>query len=336
MNTQILFKSRPSGEPHEQNFRIVHHGIPTPSHGEVVRRTIYLSLDPYVRGRMSTASSYVEPMEFGQVVVGGTVSEVIDSQNPDFREGDIVLGADGWQTYGVSDGSDLRKIDPSSGPISWALGLLGMPGLTAYVAVDEIAQAKEGETIVVTSAAGAVGSVAVQIAKIRGCRVVGFAGTDAKCSWVQKELGANDCINYKTAALGSALAAATPDGIDADIENVGGAVFEGILQRINRGARIALVGLIAHYNDRKPQPGPSLRRILSQRATIRGMIVSDHYDRFPEFLRDMRKWIEEGKMKAREHVVEGLENAPGAFLGLFHGENFGKLLVKVSDDPTQR
>jgi NADPH-dependent curcumin reductase len=236
-----------------------------------------------------------------------------------------VLAYDGWQTHAVSDGKGLRKLDPAQAPPSYALGVLGMPGLTAYVGLFDIGRPKEGETVVVSAAAGAVGSIAGQIAKLEGCRVTGLAGSDEKCEYVTRELGFDECINYKTADLGSAL----PDGIDVYFDNVGGAILDAVLRKLNVFARIPLVGLISQYNDAKPQPGPNLGPILTTRSTMRGMIVTDHYDRTPDFFRDMSAWVREGKVKYREDVVEGFENVPGAFLGLFKGENLGKRIVKA-------
>ena len=325
MNRQVLLKSRPEGEPVEGNFELVETPIPEPGEGEVLRRTLWLSVDPYMRARMSTAKSYAAPAEVGKPMVGGTVSEVVASHNPKYNAGDIVLGFDGWQTHAVSDGKGLRKLDPSQAPPSYALGVLGMPGLTAYVAMLDIGQPKEGETVVVSAAAGAVGSIAGQIAKIKGCRVIGTAGSDEKCDYVTRELGFDACINYKTADLKTAL----PEGIDVYFDNVGGATLEAVLRKLNVHARIPLVGMISQYNDAKPAPGPNLGAFLTYRAKLQGMIVTDHVDRMPDFLRDMSQWVREGRVRYREDVVEGLENAPRAFLGLFKGENLGKRIIKI-------
>lgn len=329
-NTQVLFKSRPEGAPTVDNFEIVQRPLPPLGDGEVLRRTLWLSVDPYMRGRMSTAKSYAEPAQLGEPMVGQTVSEVLASNNPRFAPGDFVLGFDGWQSHASGEAKGLRKIDPSHGPLSWWLGVLGMVGLTSYVALLDIGEPKEGETVVVSGAAGAVGSIAGQIAKIKGCRVVGTAGSDEKCDFVTKELGFDACINYKTADLREALKATCPDGIDVYFDNVAGAVLEAVLKRINLNARIALVGLISTYNDAKPQPGPNLTPLLVKRAKIQGMLVFDHTHRTPDFLRDMSQWLREGKIKVREDVVEGLENAPKAFVGLFAGENIGKRVVKIA------
>ena len=334
MNRQILLKSRPVGEPKESDFALVETPIPEPEEGEVLNRTIYLSLDPYMRGRMSDRASYAAPVELGSVMVGGGVSQVMQSNHPQFSAGDFVLSYDGWQVYGVSKGETLRKLDPKQAPISYALGITGMPGMTAYFALLDVGQPQSGETVVISAASGAVGSVAGQIAKIKGCRVVGVAGSDAKCDYVVKELGFDECINRNTQDLSSALKAACPDGIDVYFDNTAGAILEAVLQQINLGARIPLVGLISQYNAENPPPGPNLMPLLVKRALIKGFLVSDYQQRQAEFLNDVVQWLQAGKLKYKEDVVEDLENAPRAFIGLLQGKNFGKLIVKVSDDPT--
>jgi NADPH-dependent curcumin reductase len=326
-NTQILFKSRPEGMPTESNFEIVKSSMPK---GDVVRQTLYLSVDPYMRGRMSDQKSYAEGAKLGQTMVGQTIARVIESKNERFKPGDVVLTYDGWQEYAASEGKELRKVDASIVPASWYLGVLGMPGLTAYVALLDIGKPKAGETVVVSSAAGAVGSIAGQIAKIKGCRAVGVAGSDAKVRYVVDELGFDACINYRTEDLKDAMKRTCPNGIDVYFDNVGGAVLEAALKRMNVHGRIPLVGLISQYNDKKFQPGPNLQSVLTNRVLMQGMIVLDHTARMPDFLRDTAQWIREGKMKYREDVVRGLENAPRAFIGLFSGENFGKRVVEVS------
>ena len=336
LNTQVLFRSRPEGLPSEDNFEIVKNAMPETGEGQVLRRTIYLSVDPYMRGRMSTARSYAEGAKLGEPMVGSTISEVIESKNPRYRAGDFVLGFDGWQEYAASDGKGLRKLDPADAPISYAVGVLGMPGLTSYVGLLDIGKPKEGETVVVSAAAGAVGSIAGQIAKIKGCRVVGTAGSDEKCKYVVNELGFDACINYKTEDLKEALKAACPNGIDIYFDNVGGAVLDAVLKRINVHARIPLIGLISQYNDPKPMPGPNLGSVLANRALIQGMIIFDHVDRMPDFLRDMAPWLREGKIRYREDIIQGLENTPRAFIGLLQGENIGKRVVQVSADPTRK
>ena len=333
MNRQILLKSRPVGEPKESDFALVETPIPEPGEGEVLNRTVYLSLDPYMRGRMSDRASYAAPVELGSVMVGGGVSQVMQSNHPQFSAGDFVLGYDGWQAYGVSKGETLRKLDPKQAPIFYALGITGMPGMTAYFALLDVGQPQSGETVVISAASGAVGSVAGQIAKIKGCRVVGVAGSDAKCDYVVKELGFDDCINRNTQDLSSALKAACPDGIDVYFDNTAGAILEAVLQQLNLGARIPLVGLISQYNAENPPPGPNLMPLLVKRALIKGFLVSDYQQRQAEFLNDVVQWLQAGKLKYKEDVVEGLENAPRAFIGLLQGKNFGKLIVKVSEDP---
>jgi NADPH-dependent curcumin reductase CurA len=335
MNRQIVLVNRPKGEPQESNFTLVETPIPEPGPGQFLGRTIYLSLDPYMRGRMSAAASYAQPAEVGQVMVGGTVSQVVRSQHPGFGEGDIVLGYSGWQEYAVSDGRGGHKIDPSQGPISYFLGVLGMPGLTAYAALLDIGRPKAGETVVASAAAGAVGSVAGQIAKIQGCRAVGIAGSDAKCAHVVNVFGFDACINRRTEDLHAALARTCPSGIDIYYDNVAGPVLEAVLRHLNVGARIPLVGLIAQYNATTLPPGPNLLPLLIKRALIQGFLVIDHEHRREAFLRDVSGWLKDGRLKYKEDVVQGLENAPRAFLGLFRGENFGKLLVQVSPDPTK-
>ena len=331
-NTQILFARRPEGMPAEDNFEVVTTPLREPGDGEVLRRTIYLSVDPYMRGRMSTQKSYVEGATLGETMVGQTVSQVIASNNPRFKAGDFVLTNDGWQAYGLSDGKGLRKIDPAAAPVSWSLGVLGMIGLTAYVGLLDIGKPKEGETVVVSAAAGAVGSLAGQIAKIKGCRAVGIAGSDEKCAYVVNDLGFDACINYKTQDLNAALKEACPNGVDVYFDNVAGAILEAVLKRINIHARIPLIGLISQYNADKPASGPNLGPFLVKRALLQGMIVFDHTDRLPDFLRDMGQWLREGKIRYREDVVQGLENAPRAFIGLFKGENIGKRIVQVSHE----
>ena len=335
MNQQIRLKSRPSGEPTAANFEIADGPVPQVKDGEVLRRTIYLSLDPYMRGRMSDAASYAAPVAIGDVMGGHTVSEVIESRTPAFTPGEFVTGYDGWQTYGVSAGKDLRKLDPKAVSISTAIGVLGMPGMTAFVGLMDIGQPKPGETVVVSAASGAVGAVVGQLATIKGCRAVGIAGSPDKCKYVVEELGFDACINYKTDDLVPALKAACPDGVDIYFENVGGAVFAAILRVINKGARIPLCGIISEYNATGNPAGPNLRPLLVQRAMIKGFIVSDHPDRAPAFLQEVAPLVMSGRIKFREDIVDGLDNAPAAFIGLLAGKNFGKLMVRVSPDPTR-
>jgi len=330
MNRQVHLKSRPVGAPSPTNFDIVDAPMPDVSDPEsVLRRTRFLSLDPYMRGRMSDGPSYATPVAVGATMCGHTVSEVVESRNPRFSPGDIVAGYDGWQQFAVSNGADLRKLDPAL-PMSAFLGVLGMPGMTAYVGLLDIGQPQAGETVVVSAASGAVGSVVGQLAKIKGCRAVGVAGSPAKCRYVVDELGFDACVNYKADDFRNDLRNACPDGVDVYFENVGGAVLAAVLRLLNRGARIPLCGLIAEYNATENTPGPNLRPLLVNRVMIKGFIVSDHNDRAPAFLQEMTPLIRDGRIKFREDVVEGLDAAPAAFIGLLEGRNFGKLLVRVS------
>ncbi len=334
INKQIILKSRPVGEPKESDFALVETPTPEPGEGEILSRTIYLSLDPYMRGRISAGESYAASVELGSVIVGGTVSQVIKSNHPQFQAGDFVLSNNGWQTYAVSKGETLRKLDPTQAPLSYSLGVLGMPGLTAYAALLDIGQPKEGETVVVSAASGAVGAVAGQIAKIKGARVVGIVGSDDKRDYIVKELGFDVGINRKTQELDSALKEAAPNGIDVYYDNTAGVILEAVLQQINLGARIPLVGLISEYNSTSTPPGPNLRPLLIKRALIKGFLVADYQHRFNDFLHDVSGWLQSGQLKYKEDVVVGLEKTPGAFIGLLRGENFGKLIVKVDDDST--
>ena len=329
-NKQVLLANRPTGWPQESDFRIVDSPMPAPQEGELLMRTLFLSLDPYLRGRMSAAKSYATPVEIGAVMTGGTVGEVIDSKHPDFKSGDVVVGYAGWQQYGVSDGRGLRKIAPGRVPLGAYLGTVGMPGVTAWIGLLDIGQPKPGETVVVSAASGAVGSTVGQIAKIKGCRAVGIAGGKAKCDYVLNELGFDACVDYKTASFERDLAAATPDGIDIYFENVGGAVADAVLPRLNNFARIPLCGLIAQYNSTEPRPIPDARPFLSKRIKLQGFICSDTMERWPPALEQLGHWVAEGRIKYRETVAEGLESAPRAFIGMLRGENFGKQLVKVA------
>ncbi|HKE86751.1 MAG TPA: NADP-dependent oxidoreductase [Vicinamibacterales bacterium] len=334
-NRQIRLQRRPTGAPTRDDFSIVDAAMPGVKDGHVLRRTIYLSLDPYMRGRMSDARSYATPVALGDVMVGGTVSRVIESRDPKFAAGDFVTGMDGWQQYVSSPSAGLRKLDPNLAPISTAVGLLGMPGLTAYVGLLDIGQAKSGETVVVSAASGAVGSVVGQIARLKGCRAVGIAGTAEKCEYLTRELGFHAAVNHRDPDLRSALRAACPDGIDVYFENVGGVVLDAVMGLINRGARIPLCGLISQYNASPLPPGPNLAPLLTNRARIQGFIILDHFDRFGAFLQECAPWVRNGQLRYREDIVNGLDAAPDAFIGMLEGKNFGKLLVRVSPDPTQ-
>ena len=340
-NRRIVLAARPLGEAKDEDFRMEEVDIPVPAEGEVLLRAIYLSLDPYQRGRMDAGPSYAPSVEVGQVMQGGTVSEVVESKEANLRRGDLVVGYAGWQEYSVASGKVLQKIDPARAPISTALGVLGMPGMTAYTGLLNIGRPKAGETVVVSAAAGAVGSVVGQIAKILGCRAVGIAGSQAKCSYVVNELGFDACVDHHSDRLEQDLKAACPKGIDVYFENVGGRVFEAVIPLMNPFGRVPVCGLIAHYNSNWLQRGPNrvpllMGAILVKRLTFRGFIVFDFNEQLAEFERDMSKWVREGKVKYREDVVEGLENAVGAFKGLFSGQNFGKLLVRVGPEPRLR
>ncbi|UZE47353.1 NADP-dependent oxidoreductase [Rhodopseudomonas sp. P2A-2r] len=333
---RIVLAARPHGAPKPSDFRSEDYTVPTPGEGEVLLRTIWLSLDPYMRGRMSDGPSYAAPVPVGGTMEGGTVCEVIASNNPGFAKGDIVLAHSGWQTHAVSDGKMLRKIDPALGPVQTAVGVLGMPGMTAYTGLLDIGQPKEGETVVVAAASGAVGSAVGQIAMVKGARAVGIAGGKDKCDYVKNELGFADCIDHRDPDFAAKLKAACPDGIDVYFENVGGAVFEAVFPLFNAFARMPVCGLIAQYNDTESSvpkwAGAMMRNVLTKRLTIRGFIVSDFAGRRQEFLRDMSQWVKEGKVKYKEFVTEGLDSAPEAFMGLLKGANFGKQLVRVGPD----
>ena len=333
---RIVLASRPVGEPKPSDFRTEEVPVPTPGDGEVLLRTIWLSLDPYMRGRMNDGPSYAAPVPIGGVMEAGTVNEVIASKNSGFAIGDIVLGRAGWQTHALSDGKGLVKIDRRLAPISTAVGVLGMPGMTAYTGLLDIGQPQAGETVVVAAASGAVGSAVGQIAKIKGARAVGIAGGKDKCDFVKQELGFDECLDHRDPDLAAKLKAACPKGIDVYFENVGGAVFEAVFPLLNNFARVPVCGLIAHYNDRQAAApkwaGAMMFAVLTKRLTIRGFIVSDFAARRADFLRDMSGWVREGKVKYKEFITEGLDSAPDAFMGLLKGANFGKQLVRVGPD----
>jgi NADPH-dependent curcumin reductase CurA len=334
-NRRIVLAARPKGEPADEDFRLEETDIPSSAGGQVLLRTLYLSLDPYMRGRMNAGPSYAPPVEIGQVMQGATVGEVVESKAAGLQPGDIVLAYSGWQDYGVADARSVRKLDPQLAPVTTALGVLGMPGMTGYTGLVNIGQPKPGETVVVSSAAGAVGSVVGQIAKIRGCRAVGIAGSKEKCGFVTEELGFDACVNYRDDGFEQALAAAAPNGIDIYFENVGGRVFQAVLPLMNLFGRVPVCGLVAHYNLTMPSRGVDrvpmlMTAILTRRLTFRGFIVGDFAAQRDEFMRDMAPWLRDGKIKYREDVVDGLEQAVSAFKRLFRGQNFGKLLVRVA------
>jgi NADPH:quinone reductase len=335
-NKQIVLNSRPAGMPTTENFRIEDVEIPQPKDGEVLVRTLYLSVDPYMRGRMNDRKSYIAPFALNEVIVGGGVAEVVESRDENFRAGDIVTGMLGWRLYSVAKASELRKIDPKLAPVTTALGVLGVTGLTAYFGLIDICNPQAGETVVVSGAAGAVGMTVCQLAKIRGCRVVGIAGSDEKNSYLTNELNVDTTINYKTEKVREALAAACPNGVDVYFDNVGGEISDAVLLLINKGARISICGQISMYNlerldvGLRPQP-----LLLINSATMKGFILTDYAPRFAEAITQLSKWLAEGKLKYAENIIEGFENTPRAFLGLFAGENLGKQLVKVAEDSRQ-
>lgn len=327
---RIVLASRPQGNVRADNFRLETLPVPEIKDGEVLVRNHFLSLDPYMRGRMEETKSYAAPQPLNETMIGGTVGEIIASNNPRFAVGDKVLGMLGWTEVAVSDGALLRKLDKSSPiPLSAYLGAVGMPGLTAWYGLTQIMQPKAGETVVVSAASGAVGSVVGQLAKQMGCRVVGIAGGAEKCAYVVNELGFDACVDYKAGNLDADLAAATPDGIDAVFENVGGAVFDASLARMNPFGRIAMCGMISGYNG-EPIAIKNARAFLTMRLTMRGFIVSEHMDLWPQGLKELGTLVATGKLKFRESIAEGIAQAPEAFIGLLKGQNFGKQLVKLS------
>lgn len=337
MNRRIVLARRPQGAPTADDFRLEELPLPTAGPGEVLLRTRFLSLDPYMRGRMNAGPSYAPPVAIDATMTGQTVSVVAASNNPSFSAGELVVANVGWQDFGVSDGRDLVKIDPAIAKVSYALGVLGMPGLTAYVGLLDIGQPQPGETLVVGAATGAVGSVVGQIGKIRGCHVVGVAGGREKCEYARATLGFDECLDHHDTDLPQRLAAACPKGIDVYFECVGGAVLAAVVPLLNVGSRVPLCGLISWYNlgklpqgvDRTPQ---LLTVVLRQRVKIQGFIIFDHYSRMRAFQQDMSGWLREGRVKYREDVIVGLENAPRGLMGLLQGENFGKRVVHVSGD----
>jgi NADPH-dependent curcumin reductase CurA len=335
VNRRIVLARRPKGAPAAEDFRLERPPVPAAGPNQVLLRTRYLSLDPYMRGRMNEARSYAPPVALGAPMTGQTVSVVEQSNIPAFKVGDLVLANVGWQDYGLSDGSDLVRIDAAMPRPSYALGVLGMPGLTAYVGLLDIGQPKAGETVVVAAATGAVGSVVGQIARIKGCRAIGVAGGREKCEYALKTLGFDECLDHHEAELPRRLAAACPNGIDVYFESVGGAVLGAVLPLLNIGARVPLCGLIAWYNlERLPEGGDRtpllLTTMLRQRVKVQGFIIFDHYKRAPAFHEDMSGWLREGRVHYREEIIDGLENAPQGLMKLLRGENFGKLIVRVS------
>jgi len=335
INRQIHLVSRPEGEATTSNFRLVEAPVPTLGDGHVLVRHHYLSLDPYMRGRMNDAKSYAEPQKLNTVMQGGTVGEVIESRHPEYRAGDKVVGVGGWQEYSIANGAQpgmLRKVDAARIPLSAYLGAVGMPGVTAWYGLVRICEPKPGQTIVVSAASGAVGSAVGQLAKVRGCRAVGFAGGADKCRYVVDELGFDACIDYKAhrdpKSLYAALKEATPDGVHGCFENVGGEVLDATLARMNAFGRIALCGMISGY-DGQPIPLQQPQLILVSRLRVEGFIVSEHMGAWPEALKELGTLVASGKLKYRESIADGIAAAPEAFIGLLKGRNFGKQLVKL-------
>jgi NADPH-dependent curcumin reductase CurA len=331
---QIQLTRRPQGEPTEDDFELVEVPLPQPGPGEVLIRNSYVSVDPYMRGRMRDVNSYIPPFEIGAPLDGGAVGQVIASNDGPFEEGSWVQHMGGWRDHALSDGNGAYAVDPAVAPISTSLGVLGMPGLTAYAGVTEIAPVKEGDTVFVSAAAGAVGSTAGQIARLRGCRVVGSAGSQEKVDWLTGELGFDAAFNYKEAPVAEALREHFPKGIDVYFDNVGGDHLDAALTRMRVHGHIALCGTISNYNEEKPPPGPAnFMALLPRRLNIRGFIVFDHGHLMKPFLEEVGGWVASGELRYRETVVEGLERMPEAFIGLLGGENIGKMLVKVGPDP---
>lgn len=339
INRRFVLASRPHGAPTAGNFRLEEHEIPTAKEGQLVLRTLFLSLDPYMRGRMSDAPSYAAPVQIGEVMTGGAVSRVVDSHSPDFKPGDLVVGSTGWQDYSVADAKMVKKLEgPALKQPSLALGVLGMPGFTAFMGLLDIGQPQAGETVVVAAATGPVGSLVGQIAKIKGCKVIGIAGGPEKCRYAVDYFGFDQCVDHRAPDLDKRLKEACSDGIDVYFENVGGAVFDAVLPLLNTKARIPVCGLVSQYNSTGLNDGQDrlsllTGTILKKRMRMQGFIIFDDYGhRYPEFAKQMSEWFEAEKVKFREDIVEGLENAPQAFIGLLEGKNFGKLVVKVSHE----
>jgi NADPH-dependent curcumin reductase CurA len=330
---EIRLKKRPVGLPSESDFELAETIVPQVGDRQVLIQNIYMSVDPYMRGRMVDRKSYVPPFQLNQPLDGSCVGRVVESKNDQFQVGDFVLGMSGWREYFISDGKGIFKIDPNLAPIQAYLGTVGMPGLTAYYGLLEIGKPKEGETVFVSAASGAVGSIVCQIAKLKGCYVVGSAGSDEKVSWLLEEAGLDAAFNYKkTNDIIDEVGKHCPNGIDVYFENVGGVHLEAALEHMNKFGRIVMCGMIDLYNATKPVTGPAnLGYVIPKQLTMQGFIVSDHLDMMMQFYADIGKWIAEGKIKWKETILDGIENAPRAFIGLFKGENFGKMLVKVGD-----
>ena len=329
-NLQVVLASRPQGPVTENHFRFVESAMPLPDEGEVLLRNLFLSLDPYMRMRMNAGKSYAPPVEIGDVMVGGTLGEVLESKDPRFKKGEMVTGRMGWQLFATAPAHALRKVDTRGAPLSTALGVVGMPGVTAWYGLLRIGEPRPGETVVVSAASGAVGSVVGQIARLKGCRAVGIAGGEVKCDYVVDKLGFDACVDYKSPYFESNLREAAPDGIDIYFENVGGRVLDVVLPLLNAFARIPFCGYVSEYDESAPHGVLHLRSLLVSRARLQGYIISEHLDIWEEALADLSAWLAAGKLRYHETITNGLENAPAAFIGMLKGMNLGKQLVKLA------
>lgn len=332
MRRSVVLRSRPLGAPSPADFEVVEDPVPRPGPGEVLTRTIWLSIDPYMRGRLWERPSYAPSVGIGEVMTGETAGEVVESNDPKFAPGDWCVGARGWQTHSATPAALLHKIDKAGAPLSTYLGVLGMPGVTAYAGMKDIGQPKAGETVVISAASGAVGSVAGQIAKRAGARVVGIAGGPDKCLFVQETLGFDACIDHRSGDLDAELADACPGGVDVYFENVGGALQQAVFARLNAFARVIMCGMVAQYNDPTPPPGPNLGFVVGKRVRIQGLIVFDHPEHYGQWRTMAAPWVLDGSLRYREDVIDGLERAPEALTGILGGQNFGKLLVRVAPE----
>ncbi|CAH1212943.1 NADP-dependent oxidoreductase [Paenibacillus sp. JJ-223] len=332
-NEQIVLASRPEGEPTRDNFRFIRSPLPQPEAGQVLVRTLYLSVDPYMRGRMKDAKSYAPPYALDEVIKGGVIGQVVDSSEPNLRKGDLVTGMWGWQRFAAVNTADISLIEPGEAPITAYLGVLGLTGLTAYFGLEDIGKPQDGETVVISGAAGAVGMVAGQIAKIKGARVVGIAGKDEKCAYLKEQLGFDEVLNYRREQdMSAAVERACPEGVDVYFDNVGGDISDAVLRHINRNARIPLCGQISAYNLKQPDVGMRPQTLLlTNTALMKGFLLGDYAKSFKEGRAKLAKWLADGLIRHEENIVEGFEHTPEAFIGLFTGDNLGKQLVKVAD-----
>ncbi len=333
LNQSVVLRRRPSDMPRAEDFELVTSPIPTPAPGEVVTRAIFLSIDPYMRGRLADRKSYATPTQIGEVVTGETVGQVVASADPGFAVGDIAVGARGWETHTLSKATALTRLVPGRAPLSAYLGVLGMPGVTAYTGMTDIAKAQPGDTVVISAASGAVGSVAGQLAKRAGARVVGIAGGPDKCLFVQESLGFDACVDHRAMNLSDQLTDACPKGIDVYFENVGGSVQEAVFAQLNVFARVVMCGMVSQYNEAQFPPGPNLGFMVAKRVLMQGMLVSDKPERFAEWRALAEPWVADGSLAYRETVINGLENAPDALAMVLDGSNFGKMIVRVGRDP---